>query len=197
MAKREAVNITTAFIKSVALPADGYVIHWDRNKDPRGFGLRVNAKGAKSFVLQGRLRGVSILFTIGTYGELTEHQAREEARQVRHGLRKGIDPRTVRRRAEWMTLLQLAEEYASRPTVNMKESSREAVPRHVETSWSAVKDKPITTISEDYVRRRYDSILRHGLRGNRADGSPYQAKQAHAILSAMLNYAVEEGRCRL
>lgn len=185
-------KITKTFIDRVPLPDTGYKIHWDDQKDPRGFGLRVNAKGTKSFVLQGRLRGVSILFTIGAYGELTEHQAREEARQIRHGLRKGIDPRTVRKRAEGMTLLELAEEYVARPTVNMKERSREAILRHVKTTWEAVKDKPITTITEDYVRRRYDSILRHGLRGDRKDGSPFQAKQAHAVLSAMLNYAVEE-----
>ena len=185
-------KITKTFIDKVSLPDEGYKIHWDDQKDPRGFGLRVNAKGTKSFVQQGRLRGVSILFTIGAYGELTEHQAREEARQIKHGLRKGIDPRTVRRRAEGMTLLQLANEYVSRPTVDMKPSSRDAVLRHVKTTWEAVKDKPITTISEDYVRRRYDSILRHGLRGDRPDGAPFQAKQAHAVLAAMLNYAVEE-----
>jgi hypothetical protein len=80
-------KITKTFIDKVALPEQGYRIHWCDAKDPCGFGLRVNAKGTQSFVPQGRLRGVSILFTIGAFGEVTEHQAREEARQIRHGLR--------------------------------------------------------------------------------------------------------------
>lgn len=185
-------RITTAFINKTPLPASGYKIHWDDQKDPRGFGLRVNAKGTKSFVLQGRLRGVSILFTIGTFGELTEHKAREEAREIRNNLRKGIDPRTVRRRAEGMTLVELAEEYVARPTVNMKQRSREAVLHHVNKTWASIAKKPIAAITEDDVRRRYESYLKHGLHGDRANGSPVQAKQAHAVLSAMLNYAIAE-----
>jgi integrase len=184
-------KITKAFIDKVALPAEGYCIHWDDTKDPRGYGLRVNAKGTKSFVFQGRLRGTSILFTIGRYGDLTEPQARQEARDIRDGLRKGIDPRDVRRKPTGMTLMQLAEEYVARPTVNMKERSRDAIMRHINTTWENAKDKPIGAITEDYVRRRYDFVLNHGLRGDRKDGAKFQAKQAHAVLSAMLNYAVE------
>jgi integrase len=183
-------KITKSFIDKVALPADGYALHWDDSKDPRGYGLRVNAKGTKSFVFQGRLRGTSILYTIGKFGDLTEQQARQEARDIRDGLRKGIDPRDVRRKPSGMTLTQLAGEYIARPTVNMKARSRDAIMRHVNTSWEAIKDKPIGAITEDYVRRRYDYVLNHGLRGDRKEGAKFQAKQAHAVLSAMLNYAV-------
>ncbi|MBK6674859.1 MAG: hypothetical protein IPG49_15890 [Proteobacteria bacterium] len=70
-----------------------------------------------------------------------------------------------------MTLTQLAEEYVARPTVNMKPGSREAIMRHVSTTWEAIEDKPIAAITEDYVRRRYDFVLNHGLRGNRKEGS--------------------------
>lgn len=187
-------KITKSFINDVDLPAEGYTLHWCDSKDPRGYGLRVNAKGTKSFVFQGRLRGTSILFTIGKYGDMTEAQARQEARELRDGLRKGIDPRDVRRKPTGMTLTQLAEEYIARPTVNMKPRSREAIMRHVNTTWEAIKDKPIAAITEDYVRRRYDYVLNHGLRGNRKDGAKFQAKQAHAVLSAMLSYAVEMDR---
>lgn len=56
-------NINTAFVNSVQPPATGYKIHWDQKLS--GYGVRVNAKGTKSFVAQGRCKGVSVLFTIG------------------------------------------------------------------------------------------------------------------------------------
>jgi integrase len=187
-------NLTTTFIQKVPLPVEGYKIYWDDRKDPRGLGLRVNPKGVKSFVFQFRLRGVSTVFTLGRFGDLTEHQAREEARQIRDGLRKGIDPRLVRRRAEGITLLELAKEYVARPTVNMKPRSRETILRHVQTTFEDMADKPIAAITQDYVRRKYDRLLKHGLRGDRSEGSPGSAKQAYAVLTAMMSYAVEEQR---
>ncbi len=189
-------KLTLEFIKKAPVPATGYKIHWDDQKDPRGYGLRVNAKGTKSFVFAGRLRGVSILFTIGRYGDLTEHQAREEARKVRDGLRQGLDPRNVRRRAEGITLLQLADEYVARPTAKMKPSSRDAILRHVKTTWKRFADMPIAGITEGDVRDRYDSMIKVGLdpKNPRKGGSPYQAKQAFAVLTAMMSYAVLEQR---
>lgn len=182
-------KITTLFVTKAQPPPTEYRIHWD-DRLP-GYGLRVNSKGRKSFIAQGRLKGLSVCYTIGPFGRFTEYEAREEARQVLQGLSKGIDPRTIRRRAEGITLLELAQEYIARPTADMKTRSREAILRHVNTTFEDTANKPIAAITEDYVRRRYEFVLQHGLRGKLPNGAPVQAKQAHSVLSAMLNYAVD------
>lgn len=83
-------------------------IHWD-GKTP-GLGVRVTAKGAKSYIFETRLHGKTIRMTIGSpgtwpletqwrkdkdTGERIEHRrgAREEAQRLKALTDQGIDPR--------------------------------------------------------------------------------------------------------
>src|SRR4051812_33266886 len=67
---------------------------WD--DELRGFGLRVTAKGAKSYVFQFRMGGresPSRRYTIGKHGSpWTPQTARKEAERVAIMVRQGIDP---------------------------------------------------------------------------------------------------------
>ncbi|WP_418936301.1 integrase arm-type DNA-binding domain-containing protein [Lautropia mirabilis] len=57
--------------------------------------MRATAAGTRVFVAQGRIRGKAVCFTIGPYGQLTEHEGREKARRIFQDMREGIDPRAT------------------------------------------------------------------------------------------------------
>jgi integrase len=174
-------------------PVKGYSLHWD---ELRGFAARVTAEGRVSYVVQGRVNGKELRFTIGAGGSrgyLTVEQARDKAKSVLGKMADGIDPRESKRadEAAQITLQTVADEYLSRPG-KLKPSSKEAIERHIRTTFSAIKDKSIKGITEDYCRRRYRELLTGGLHGDRAQGSPGQANQALSILKALLNYSIRQ-----
>lgn len=59
--------------------------------------LRVTARGAKSFVFEGKLRGRTIRCTIGAPTNWTVPEARKEANRLRTLLDNGLDPREIER----------------------------------------------------------------------------------------------------
>lgn len=181
-------KLTKAYIDKVQPPAKGYAMHWD--EACRGYALRVTAAGKKVFVAMGRVRGKAIIFTLGPYGELTEHEAREKARKVLQGMREGIDPRDAKKQDEAakVSLRDVADAYMARPG-KLKDSSKKEIDRHVSTTFKAWEHKPIASITEDDCRKRYREILTKGLHGNRIGGSPGQAAQAFSVLRALINYA--------
>ncbi len=59
---------------------------------PRGFGVRVTANGARSFVLNYQLGGRECRYTIGQYPEWSPLDAVKRARELRQRIDKGEDP---------------------------------------------------------------------------------------------------------
>jgi len=168
--------------------------HWDT--EVRGFGVRVTPTGKLTFIVQGRVEGTTApaaRITIGAYGVFTVDQARDEAREHLRAMRKGIDPRAARKAEEVarVTLQQVCDAYIARPG-KLKASSREAIERHVRTTFEAWSTKPIASITEDMCKKRYREMLTKGLRGKK--GAPGQANQAFAVLGALLGYAGRQYR---
>ncbi|MGO4302856.1 tyrosine-type recombinase/integrase [Cupriavidus sp. RAF12] len=184
--KNEPVKLTKTFIDKVQPAAEGYEHYWDIGL--KGYGLRVTAAGKRVFIAQGRVRGKAVCATLGPYGEWTEYEAREKARKVLQGMRDGIDPRDAKRQDEAakVTLRQVADAYMARPG-KLKDSSKGEIERHVATTFEAWQNKPITSITEDDCRERYQKILMEGLRGKAP--APGQANQAFAVLRALINFA--------
>lgn len=179
-------KLTKTFIDKVQPPTEGYAMHWDDSL--KGYGLRVTAAGKRVFVAQGRVLGKAVCFTIGPFGEWTEFEAREKARKVLQGMHEGIDPRDVKKadEATRVTLRQVADAYMGRPG-KLKDSSKSEIERHVTTTFEAWQHKPITGITEDDCRKRYNEILTKGLRGKAP--APGQAVQAFSVLRALINFA--------
>jgi hypothetical protein len=61
-------------------------------KAPRGFGVRVTAAGARSFILNYRLRGREHRFTIGAWPDWSALKAVREARNLRQRIDRGENP---------------------------------------------------------------------------------------------------------
>lgn len=58
------LRLTQAAVERQSAPSTGRLVYWDRHLP--GFGLRITAKGAKSWVAMYRVNGKTVMETIGT-----------------------------------------------------------------------------------------------------------------------------------
>ena len=181
------LNLTKSEIDKVAKPSDKLVIYVDTRT--KGFGLRVTKSGAASFIVQGTVKGKQQerRITIGTYGAWTVERARRRAEEIMHQLEDGIDPVEERKQseAEKVTLREVADAYMARP-IKMKESTKDEMNRHVDKVFEAWRDKPIASITENDVRKRFKEMSQSGLRGQPAPG---QAQISLVSLRTLMNFA--------
>jgi integrase len=185
-------KLTKTYIEKIKSgPKDNF--HWDT--EIKGFGVRVTPRGKITFIVQGRIEGTGAnpRITIGPFGIFTVDQARNQAREHLRTMRLGTDPRALAKQAAvtQVTLGQIAEAYVGRPG-KLKASSKSAINRHVETTFAAWRNKPIASITEDNVRKRYREMLTKGLRGKA--GAPGQANQGFSVLRALINFASRQHR---
>jgi len=82
----QRVRLTKRHIDALAHPKSGQIIVRDQGLP--GFGLRITS-GAKTFIVERRVRGRLHRVTIGSYGPLTLAQARQEALPILEKLSKG------------------------------------------------------------------------------------------------------------
>ena len=84
----------------------------------RGFGLKITAKGAKSYILQYRIGGRSSRtqrYTIGKHGSpWTPDAARKEAIRLLEGIRRGEDPQEVNRERQRIAVELAFDSYLER-----------------------------------------------------------------------------------
>jgi integrase len=85
-----AQRITDKLIRGLAPPPSGNRIHYDT--DIRGFGVRITAAGAVSFVLNYYVHKRERRYTIGQYPAWSVVAARREAEDLRKRIDRGEDP---------------------------------------------------------------------------------------------------------
>lgn len=90
-----AIKLTLQAIKAAKPRAERYTL-WD--SELKGFGLRVNADGSKSYALKYLFEGRQRWHTIGKHGSpWTPDTARNEALRLLAQARNGIDPEEAKR----------------------------------------------------------------------------------------------------
>lgn len=114
-----AERLTEAAVKAAKPEPDKrQTIIFDAHNDaPKGFGLRIMPTGRKAFVLRFKQGGKDRLVTIGQYPTWSLTAAREEARERRRSLDRGIDPDEAKREQ------REAEAAAARREAQARESS--------------------------------------------------------------------------
>jgi hypothetical protein len=91
MTQPNRIKFTQSVCERLPVPADGYVIHWDMGLP--GFGLRISAKGRKSWIAQYRVSGREVQETLGTMAVIPSlAEARDRARQSMNKAHSGVHP---------------------------------------------------------------------------------------------------------
>src|SRR3954454_9038590 len=84
-------KLTDRIVKNLALPTSGNRVEYD--SEVKGFGCRVTAAGARSFILNYRTRGGrERRYTIGQFPAWKVAAARQEAAELKKLVDRGGDP---------------------------------------------------------------------------------------------------------
>ena len=118
------MKITKSAVEHAAAPKSGQT--FIRDDELRGFALRITARGAKSFVWEGRIKGRMRRFTIGAFPAFSVIAARQRALSVKAAVAGGDDPSEERRneRRE-LTFATLAARYIGEHAKPHKRSWKE------------------------------------------------------------------------
>jgi integrase len=177
-------QLTDAVIRKLKPPAAGNRITYD--DAVRGFGVRVTAAGARSFIFNYRVRdsGRERRITIGTVGAWTTVQAREEAKRLRQDIERGLDP------------LGAIEEARAEPTVHdlADRFEKEHLPRRRPSTAELYESALRKYIRPAFGNRRVaevrfedvDAMHRHVTK----EGGPYVANRSVAVASKMFSLAI-------
>ena len=102
--------ITEKLVKRLQPPGRGNRIVYD--EQIRGFGARITKAGRVAFVLNYRVHGRERRITLGRWPEMSAVMARQEALQLREGIRQERDPLAERERGRGIPAVSdLAEKY--------------------------------------------------------------------------------------
>jgi integrase len=174
------MRLTDAICRKLTPPAKGNQIYYDGH----GFGLRVTAAGARSFILSYRTRdGRARRLTIGDLGAWTVATARAEAAELRRQIDQGGDPLGElqdERNAE--TVTDLADRFLVEHGTRLRPKSlldyRRLIKRHIHPALGRHKVRSVTFTDIDRLHRRI------------SETAPYQANRCLALLSVMFALAV-------
>lgn len=174
-------RIKDHFIKNLEQPESGNRIYYDDLV--KGFGIRVTATGAKSFVLRYVIDGHERRMTLGSYPALSVTAAKEIALKLRGKVADGFDPLETRNQArEAPTMRNLAADYLERHATPFKRASS------IKDDRSSIDHLILPKLGAKKVasvRRRDIEALHQSLKK-----TPYRANRVLALLSKMFSLAV-------
>jgi integrase len=178
-------HLTNADIRRLVPPERGNRIVYDTGG--RGFGIRITAAGARSFILNYSTRaGRTRRFTIGRFGDWSVGLAREEAHRLRRQIDAGGDPLAdIEAEREAPTVADLIKRFQEehvavklRPAV--RDDYRRMIKAHVLPHLSE-KTKVADVTPEDIER----------IHGAVTKTAPYRANRVVTLLSKMFSLSVK------
>ncbi|MDR4485289.1 MAG: site-specific integrase [Nitrospirales bacterium] len=172
-------RLTKRKIDAITLPKSGEVIL--RDQDLPGFALRAT-KGAKTFVVEKRIKGRLHKVKVGTYGPFTIDQAREAARDTLGKLSRG-EPLSSQRGD--LTFGQFEKLYLQKYAIRKKSYHNEVL--HLEKHLSHWRNWKLSGIT------RKDIFLLHAGIGQK---HPVGANRVLSLLRTMFRLAVDWGLIR-
>lgn len=177
-------HITQRSVAAAKPPASGYIILFDDKI--AGFGVRVTAAGAKSFVLNYRVAGEKRRYTIGSWPKWTADAARDEASNVLLPAinKKGADPvRDKKALRDEPKLADLATEYLEQ---HAEAKKREKSVYEDKRMLNHIILPKLGNLRVSAVRKRHVQSLHNSLKK-----TPYQANRILALLSKMFTFAMD------
>lgn len=177
-------KLTARTVAALKPPASGRLEVWDSTLP--GFGIRLTANGAASWVMMYRHEGVKRRLTLGSYPRIKLAAARDFARKHMEAVAAGRDPAAEKARARVaraVTFKDLAVAYIERYAKANKRTwaeDEDKLEKHVLPRWKGRKPEGIT---------RADVIeLLEGV----ATNAPIAANRVRAMLSKLFGWAVDK-----
>src|SRR6516164_1538144 len=125
-------------------------------KAPRGFGVRVTAAGARSFVLNYRLRGREYRLTIGAWPDWSALKAVHQARKLRQRIDRGENPLDDRATPPaTATVTYILDDFIARHVRNSKQPLRKSTADEYESAFNRLVKPRIGRMSVYEVRRSH------------------------------------------
>jgi integrase len=177
-------KLTDIIVKRLPVPAAGYEIAWDAQV--AGFGARVTAGGARSFILNYRTRiGRARRFTIGAFPNWSAGAARDEARRLKTQIDRGGDPLgefKAGRAAPTVSDLcdRFVAEHLPRKRPSTQKSYSQQIAAEIRPALGRFK---VADVSYGDVDRLHRKIT--------ARGKAYRANRVIATLSKMFSMAIK------
>lgn len=101
------MNFTPAAISALSVEQGRLEVY---DKTERGLGIRVSAKGSKTFFYRYHFAGKSRRFTIGGFPGVSLKQARQQARALKVKIAQGEDPQLQKMEARQIPELLLVSD---------------------------------------------------------------------------------------
>jgi integrase len=178
-----AIKLTDYIVRRLPAPAKGNKIYYDT--DVKGYGCRVTAAGARSFILNYRARNRrEHRTTIGSFPEWGSVAARKEAAELKKTIDRGANPvGELRAYREAPTVNDLCDrflvEYLPRKRPSTQHSYRLQIENEIRPALGQLKVADVTFADTDGLHRK--------LTGR---GTPYRANRVIALLSRMFSMAM-------
>jgi hypothetical protein len=172
-------------IAGIALPA-GKSEHVVFDETLPGFGLRIRASGARSWVYQCKVGRRNRRVTIGSVSAVSPARARETANEMHAKARLGIDPSQTK--IESRTQASVSEAlrtYLAHQRTHLKPRSYIEVERHLLKHCKSLHSLPLTKVDRRAVATRISATATNS--GN------VTANRVRASLSAFFAWCMREG----
>ena len=175
-------RLTDKLVRALEPPITGNSITWDDTI--KGFGIRVTAAGARSFLINYRnAEGILKRLTIGSYGrdQWSVEAARKRASQLKKQISLGDDPLTEKRKLrESETMIALCDRYIEVHLPRKSESSQKSdlvlINNVIKPS---IGKRKVAGIEYNDIDKLHRSLKE----------TPYRANRCMALLSKMFNLA--------
>jgi integrase len=175
-------KISEKVVKNLVPPKHGNRILYDTQIP--GFGVRVTAAGAVSFILNYHVHGRERRFTIGKHPEWSVIAARNRALELRRNVSEGADPMEEREQERTQpTMNDLCAEYLEHHALVHK---RPHSVRDDKQMIGAIITPKMGTLQISAVSRQGIEKLHASLKP-----TPYLANRVLALLSKMFSLAIE------
>ncbi len=177
-------KLTDGIIENIE-PGDREIIIWDT--EVKGFGVRVQPSGRRSYILKYRnIHGIIRKPKIAACADLSVAKARKTASEWKEAVRAGKDPSAERQAARKApTVADLAADYLQRHALPNK---RPASVRDDRSMLDRLILPRLGKMKVGAVTRRDVEVIHGGLRAK-----PYLANRVLALLSKMFNLAAAWG----
>ena len=151
-----------------------------------GFGLRIRASGARSWVYQCKIGRRNRRVTIGSVAAVSPARARETANEMHAKARLGIDP--DREKIESRTQASVSEAlrtYLAHQCTHLKPRSYVEVERHLLKNCKSLHSLPLVKVDRRAVAIRISAIV--------VNSGDVTANRTRASLSAFFAWCMREG----